>query len=241
MIPFADLAQECAPDIAPETLQVVVKQESAFNPFAIGVNGGQLERQPASKDEAIATANALLKAGYSIDLGYGQINSANLPRLGLSVEAAFDGCTNLAMSAAILRGNYERALKQYAGQQEALRAALSMYNTGSFTAGITNGYVGKLLAHAETGQGTKVPAIEATPIPLKAKASTQRQPRASDHNARSPSGGRVQSPPANQNTNSENPQSKGDGVMVYDEVEEGANVMVYPLTRGESRRPPGRH
>ncbi|EGC99197.1 lytic transglycosylase catalytic, partial [Burkholderia sp. TJI49] len=44
---FAQLARACAPNVDPETLAALVRTESGFNPYAIGVVGGHLTRQPA--------------------------------------------------------------------------------------------------------------------------------------------------------------------------------------------------
>ena len=101
------LARQCAPSVAVETLVSVVHAESRFNPYAIGVNAKGV-RAPDSVDRASATAAArsLIARGYNIDLGLGQINSANLRWLGLSVEDAFDPCRNLAASARVLSSNY---------------------------------------------------------------------------------------------------------------------------------------
>ena len=88
---FSALAAECAPWVAPQTLAAIVRTESGFRPYAIGVNNGfRLIRQPVSREEAIVTARWLIDHGYNIDLGLGQINSANLTRLNLSIEDAFD-------------------------------------------------------------------------------------------------------------------------------------------------------
>jgi type IV secretion system protein VirB1 len=163
---FVALAQECAPWVAHETLAAIVKTESAFRPLAIGVNGGaRLARQPENKAEAVVTAKWLLSKGYNIDLGLGQINSANLTRTGLTVEDAFDPCKNLTASATILHENYQAASRKVEGRQAALHAALSAYNTGSFTKGFSNGYVQKVVSNA--GAAPAVPAAAvAQPIPL---------------------------------------------------------------------------
>ena len=88
---FIALAQECAPWVAHETMAAIVRTESAFRPLAIGVNGGaRLARQPENKAEAVATAEWLIANGYNIDMGLGQVNSANLRKTGLTVEDAFD-------------------------------------------------------------------------------------------------------------------------------------------------------
>lgn len=146
---FAALAQECAPWVAHETMAAIVRTESSFKPLAIGINGGaKLTRQPENKAEAVATAKWLIANGYNIDMGLGQVNSANLPKLGLSVENMFDPCQNIAASATILHGNYARAKSQTQNDQAALHAALSAYNTGSFTRGFSNGYVQRVVSNA---------------------------------------------------------------------------------------------
>jgi type IV secretion system protein VirB1 len=165
MLEFVALAQECAPSVAPQTMAAIVKTESQFRPLAIGVNGGaRLIRQPATREEAVVTAKRLISNGYNIDLGLGQVNSANLAKTGLSVEDAFDPCKNLAAAAWILHANYQTARAQIPDDQRALHAAFSIYNTGSMTKGFTNGYVQKVVANAGALQGTPVPAVQ--PIPL---------------------------------------------------------------------------
>ncbi|EFW77706.1 hypothetical protein PsgB076_27095, partial [Pseudomonas savastanoi pv. glycinea str. B076] len=47
---FLALAMQCAPSIHPATLTPIVKTESSFNPYAIGVVGKVLPRQPQSLD-----------------------------------------------------------------------------------------------------------------------------------------------------------------------------------------------
>lgn len=146
---FNDLSAECAPWVAPQTMAAIVKTESQFNPLAININArAKLERQPASKEEAIVTAKWLIANKYNIDLGLGQVNSANLAKTNLSVEDAFDSCKNLAAAATILQWNYASASKKITGEQAALHAAISAYNTGSFTRGFNNGYVQKVLNNA---------------------------------------------------------------------------------------------
>lgn len=143
------LASQCAPTVAPETLYAVIATESQGNPFAIGINGGKrLERQPRNRGEAVATARMLLSQGANIDLGLGQINSANLSWLQLSVEDAFEPCANIRAAAKVLSSNYKAALA--AGHDTPLGAALSAYNTGSMTKGYRNGYVAKVFKNAPT-------------------------------------------------------------------------------------------
>ena len=60
---FAALVLTCAPQVHLSTAQALVSVESAFNPWAIGVVGGALRRQPNNRDEALATAHQLLRDG----------------------------------------------------------------------------------------------------------------------------------------------------------------------------------
>lgn len=170
---FVALSQQCAPAVAYQTMSAIVRTESAFRPLAIGVNGGtRLVRQPQTKAEAVVTAKWLIANGYNIDMGLGQVNSANLPKIGLSVEDAFDPCKNLAAAASILFGNYQAAKNKGHTGQAALHAALSAYNTGSLTRGFANGYVQKVVASANVTAA--VPAIDGvTPIPLTGAKGSQ--------------------------------------------------------------------
>lgn len=64
----------------------VVEVESGANPFAIGVVGGRLARQPKNLDEAVATARMLEAKGYNFSVGIAQVNRANLDKQGLDTH-----------------------------------------------------------------------------------------------------------------------------------------------------------
>jgi type IV secretion system protein VirB1 len=166
MLDFNALAQECAPGVHPTTLQAIVRTESGFNPYAIGVVGGHLARQPRDRAEAVATAKALDAQGINFSMGLGQVNRTNLARYGLTYETAFDLCTNLKADAAILRTCYTRAAATMGAGDRALRAAISCYYSGNFTRGFAadfNGtsYVQRVSANAQPvdTSSSLVPAI----------------------------------------------------------------------------------
>jgi type IV secretion system protein VirB1 len=215
---FVALAQECAPQVAHETLAAIVRTEnSAFQPLAIGVNGGAwLARQPRNKAEAVVTAKWLIANGYNIDLGLGQINSANLGKVGLTVEDAFDPCENLAAAATILHGNYQAASRKLAGEQAALHAALSAYNTGSFTRGIANGYVWKVVNNA--GPAKAVPVIAPIPVLVAPAPRTAARPAASPRPAQA-----GEAKPQAEGRQ----EAEGDGASVYGGGGSTRSVMVY--------------
>jgi len=159
-VDFNTLAQQCAPGVHPTTLQALVRTESSFNPFAIGVVGGRLARQPNNRDEAVATVKALDAAGWNYSMGLSQVNRANLGRYGLAgpdAVAAFDPCANLRAGSAILSDCYRRASRQMGTGQPALRAALSCYYSGNFQRGFVadsgsryapSSYVQRVVANA---------------------------------------------------------------------------------------------
>jgi len=172
---FNLLALECAPWVAPQTMAAIVKTESQFNPLAININAGaKLERQPKTKQEAVVTAKWLLANNYNIDMGLGQVNSANLTKTKMSVEDAFDECKNLRAAASILKWNFQSASKKIPGEQAALHAAISAYNTGSFTRGFSNGYVQKVVNSANnTNLKTHLVSKDSDIKPIKLINSTK--------------------------------------------------------------------
>lgn len=145
---FLALAQQCAPATHPATLAAIVRTESGFNPFAIGVVGGRLERQPRNLDEAVATARMLLSAGWNASFGLGQVNKVNLAKHGLDVSSVFDPCQNLRAASAIFSDNFRRARPKAADEQHALQLALSEYYSGNYKTGFEHGYVQKVMANA---------------------------------------------------------------------------------------------
>ena len=161
------LASHCAPNVAPQTVAAIVQTESRGRPFALYVNG---PRQPATQvnaANAAATARRFVAAGYSVDLGLGQINSRNMPRLGLTWETVFDSCTNIAALGQILTQNYQ-TVADGRHPQTALRLAISLYNTGSTSRGFRNGYVAKVVGNAGVADGVTADYPEPVPLPTNA-------------------------------------------------------------------------
>jgi type IV secretion system protein VirB1 len=157
------LSTQCAPNVAPQTVAAIIMTESRGRPFALNVNGGPAVRRQSNATDAASIARRFVAAGYSVDLGLGQINSRNMRKLGLTWNTVFDPCTNIAALGRVLTGNYEMAL---AGRdpQAALRIAFSLYNTGSSSRGFRNGYVGRVVGNAGlagvSGQVSTLPGSE---------------------------------------------------------------------------------
>lgn len=149
-----NLLLTCAPDVHPQTMGAIVSHESRGNFLIIGDNGdwGKPKKEriyrtfyPASVDEAVQTASSLIHAGHVIDIGLGQLNNRNLARLNMTLYDAFEPCKNLWGASRVLVEFYLNAAKRYGPGREALYAAISAYNTGSFINGFKNGYVQKVV------------------------------------------------------------------------------------------------
>lgn len=142
---FLQLATLNAPSVAPETLASFAQYESRLNPNAIHDNSTGQTFLPETSTAATDLASSLLAKGHSLDLGIMQVNSANLPRVGLTVATAFDPGQSIRAGAVILVEAYQRCRRgDSVEEQAALRCAASIYNTGKETAGIANGYQAKV-------------------------------------------------------------------------------------------------
>jgi type IV secretion system protein VirB1 len=166
------LAAQCAPGVAPATVAAIVQTESRGHPFALNVNGARQPARQTNAADAAATARRYVASGYSVDLGLGQINSRNMRRLGLTWATVFDPCTNIAALGQILSQNY-RSVAEGREPQDALRLAISLYNTGSTSRGFRNGYVAKVLGNAGVADGVSPAYPDAAPTPVSETGSRQ--------------------------------------------------------------------
>ena len=166
---------DCAQHMQAPIESQIVKVESSFNPYAIGVVNGRLQRQPRNKAEAVATAQALLANGWNFSMGCRQVNVKNLGPYGLTLETAFDASKNSAAGTAIYNECLARATKKFGNGEAATRAALSCYYSGNFTTGQRKegnqpSYADKVLASATPGQQS-AEALAIPVIPSKPKGS----------------------------------------------------------------------
>ena len=142
---FFALVMACAPQVDAATARALVAVESGFNPHAIGVVGGALERQPRTRAEALATAHHLQANGWNFSVGLAQINQRNFQRLGLTAATALDPCANLRAMQVVLGECFDRS-RLTATPQSALRQAISCYYSGNFVTGFEHGYVRRVLS-----------------------------------------------------------------------------------------------
>lgn len=166
---FTGMEMTMCPNLAvpAEVMQHIVRVESGANPFAIGVVGGQLVRQPASLDEALATVQMLDAKGYDYSLGVAQVNRRNLGSYGLETYAkAFDACANVAAGAQILAECYGRSGQDWG-------KAFSCYYSGNFVTGYRDGYVQRVYASMQADASSQAPT--ASPIPLRSSGAPRRE------------------------------------------------------------------
>lgn len=141
-----------------EVMHHVVRVESSYNPYAIGVVGGRLVRQPKTLPEALSTVRMLEGRGFNFSIGLAQVNRYNLDKYGLdSYEKAFEPCANLKAGSKILAECYQRAGGDWG-------KSFSCYYSGNFSTGFRHGYVQKIYASVRKGRevdvGPASPAIE---------------------------------------------------------------------------------
>ncbi|MGK2911365.1 MAG: lytic transglycosylase domain-containing protein [Sphingobium sp.] len=140
MLSAIEMAQCPNLEVPIQVMRHVVEVESSFNPYAIGVVGGALVRQPENLAEAVATARDLEQRGYNFSVGLAQVNRHNLVKYGLSsYEQAFSVCSNLRAGTRILAECHSRAAGDWG-------KAFSCYYSGNFSTGYQHGYVGKVFA-----------------------------------------------------------------------------------------------
>lgn len=158
MLPGMELLSCPEMAVPAEVMQHVVRVESSHNPFAIGVVGGRLVRQPQNLSEAVATARMLEQKGYNFSLGLGQVNRYNLVKYGLDTyEKAFKTCPNLQAASKILAECYGRSGGNWG-------KSFSCYYSGNFETGYRHGYVQKIYASINQGRAQAVVPSGAIPL-----------------------------------------------------------------------------
>lgn len=137
MLPGLEL-MGCPLAVPAQVMKHVVNVESSYNPYAIGVVGGHLVRQPKTLPEALATVRMLESRGYNFSLGLAQVNRYNLSKYGLATyAAAFQPCANLMAGSRILAECNQRAGGHWG-------KSFSCYYSGNFVTGYRQGYVQKI-------------------------------------------------------------------------------------------------
>ena len=145
------LVLQCAVADAPkDIIRDVIRVESLDDAMAVNINGqdGPDLPEAADLDALVVYVEAKIEDGHTADVGLMQVNSANFDRYDLDVRTAFDPCMNIAAGSEIFMRGYRAAVSFYGETEQAKRAALSAYNTGTFHRGFGNGYVERYQAES---------------------------------------------------------------------------------------------
>lgn len=131
------LLNTCQSQVDASILKRLIDNESSRNPYAIAVVGANVINQPNTLEDAIQIATDLEKDGFNYSLGLMQINKKNFPAYGLTIEQAFDACTNIEVGADIYAKCYQRAKQQSPNKPhpQLLDDAASCYYSGNFSRG----------------------------------------------------------------------------------------------------------
>jgi type IV secretion system protein VirB1 len=159
---LAELILSCAPALDPRLAIALIKRESGFNQFAIGLDSKhnvRLSRQPRTAQEAALTAADLAQKGYSFSVGLTQIHITNVKKWGISWNDAFVPCTSLKISQSIFLSFFKVAQDAGYKGDDAVYAALRGYNSGSISAQVSNNYASAIMAGAKGFQG-QVPGLK---------------------------------------------------------------------------------
>ena len=133
------------PTVPTAIVRMIVQEESSKNPYAVNVNkDGKsfISFIPKTKNEAITIAQSYINAGFSVDVGYMQLNSDNFKQLNTTLENALEPCKNIYLSSTIFYNFYKDTSKKDSSITR-VQKSLSAYNTGSYELGFKNGYVAK--------------------------------------------------------------------------------------------------
>jgi len=166
------LQSRCLPAVPLSTLSAIIRVESGGNPNAMQIDFSRallkqwhlpegtlrLKRQPATQREALEWLGYFERRGIFVDVGLMQISTVEAKRHGLPVESLLDPCFNLRTGWQILDSAYQLEVKTYGPGQEALRHAISRYNTGDTQRGIDNGYLARVMAALRQLSATALPA-----------------------------------------------------------------------------------
>jgi type IV secretion system protein VirB1 len=142
-IAILSLATQCGPKVAPETVAAIIAVESGGNPKAIHRNNNG-----------------------TTDYGLMQVNSGNAARYHVRSADLLNPCINIRIGTEILAASYWPAAERIGHGQDALRVALSSYNTGDPHKGFINGYVDKVYGNRNRrfAKVTRTPAAEPATI-----------------------------------------------------------------------------
>ncbi len=150
--------EQCAPGMDARLVSALVRRESNFNPFAIGMDGKDtLLQQPRDMAQAVATAEKLILEGRTFSVGLAQIHVSNILAFGVTWRQSFDACTSLHYAQIVFQDFHAKAVKAGFKGDDATFAALRGYNSGNIFAIVSNAYAARIMASAATPGAPQAP------------------------------------------------------------------------------------
>lgn len=145
-----ELVVECAPSVNAQLMASLVKRESNYSQYAIGMDAGYgYVKQPSTLDEAKKTVKKLLSENKKFSIGLAQIHISNVERYQLTLEQAFTPCINLHTGELIYNDFYNKAIKHGYKDEDAVFAALRGYNSGNINKEVSNEYATAIMSFAD--------------------------------------------------------------------------------------------
>ncbi|MDK4545743.1 lytic transglycosylase domain-containing protein [Kingella kingae] len=185
VIDYNALLQQCTNSVHPQIMHGIIRQESSFNPYAIGVVNGKLSRQPRSKAEAVSVIKTLQSKGMNYSMGLAQVNKQHMSHFGFTAESIFEPCANVRAGSKIFDDCYTAAKRRFGNTAHAIGAALSCYYSGNFTTGFKRygndkaPYVDSVRTHMQTYDKRSAqigtPQLQKASMSIKVQVSPQVQ------------------------------------------------------------------
>lgn len=164
-----NLINKCSNKVNIKTIKAIIKTESNYNPFAIGIVDGSLKSQPTNFNEASKIIDQLERENKNYSIGLAQINIKNLKRYKISPYFALDPCINLSVSEKILVDCYTKAPS--VDEQTKIHQTLSCYYSGNYNFGYykdfknQHSYIQKVINNSQNEDANVViPEIKYTQI-----------------------------------------------------------------------------
>lgn len=132
-------------NVPTQIVKAIIENESAKKPYAVNVNKdgkSLISFNPTTKDKAKEIAKSYIDKGFSVDIGYMQLNSDNFTRLNTNLDEALEPCKNIYFASTIFYNFYKNTSIED-NKIKRVKKSLSAYNTGSYINGFKNGYVDK--------------------------------------------------------------------------------------------------
>ncbi len=125
---FAALLERCAPGAPTKPLTAIVRQESAFEPLLITIEGRKpIGIQATSLEEGVQLTTEATVAGQSVRIGLAQLGSEERKQVGLTISASLDACKHVGGLHALYQARLEAALLKARDPEKAAAAVVASF------------------------------------------------------------------------------------------------------------------